>query len=121
MVDMVKKGVFQSVLKYQKDLAKVMSEKKALGAEFDVTMESSLLEKISKLSASIYKNLEVLENSIVEAKNHDSDAYEEAKYYREVVFDNMNVLRTVVDEAEAIVGKDYWAYPTYEEILYSVL
>ena len=32
----------------------------------------------------------------------------------------MTALRTIVDEVETIVAEEYWPYPTYAEILYSV-
>ena len=121
MIDMVKKGIFQSVLKYQEELSKVMATKKSLGAQFDTTMESSLLEKISNISAAIYNNLSSLEEAVDDVKNHASTALEEARYYRDVIFERMNALRVYVDQAEVIVGKDYWTYPTYEDMLYSIL
>lgn len=121
MIEMVKRGVFQSALEYQKELATVMKDKVSLGAEFDTTMEKSLLIKISNLTADGYKKLQVLEDAMDKVSEYSSDAYTEAKYYRDAIFSAMQELRKIVDELETVVGKKYWAYPTYEEILYSVL
>ena len=49
-----------------------------------------------------------------------SDAYEMARFYHEVIFVNMIDLRGVVDGLELLVGKEYWPYPTYGDIIYSV-
>ena len=43
-----------------------------------------------------------------------------AKYYREVIFTDMNQLREIIDALEVLVPSDIWPYPTYGEILYSV-
>jgi glutamine synthetase len=32
----------------------------------------------------------------------------------------MQLLRSVVDELETLVGKKYWPFPTYGELLFSV-
>jgi len=60
-----------------------------------------------------------LDNSILEAKNQDG-LLNTAKYYREVVFINMQELRSVIDNLETKIGKKYWPFPTYGELLYSV-
>ena len=49
-----------------------------------------------------------------------TDNLETAKYYREKIFLAMVNLRCAVDELETMVGSQYWEFPTYSEILYSV-
>lgn len=45
---------------------------------------------------------------------------EQAKYYKDVVFSAMNELRIVVDELETHTSAEYWPYPSYGDILFSV-
>lgn len=119
MLDMVKREIIPSVLSYVDDLTRTASSKKALNAQLNCELEESLIRAISNLAASLYKNLEQLDNSILEAKNQES-SLETAKYYRETVFMNMQSLRAIVDELETLVAKKYWPFPTYGELLYSV-
>ena len=40
--------------------------------------------------------------------------------FRKDVFENMEEVRKYADELETIVDRDFWPYPTYGEILFSV-
>ena len=40
--------------------------------------------------------------------------------YRDKVIPAMKELRDACDSLEIIVGKDYWPFPTYSELLFSV-
>jgi glutamine synthetase len=119
MVDMVKREIIPSVMGYLKDLSETACSKKSLNAQINCELEEKLIEKLSNLSACLYRNIEKLENSILEVKNQDT-SLSTAKYYREMVFINIQSVRSTVDELETLVGKEYWAYPTYGELLYSV-
>lgn len=119
MIDMVKKGIIPSVLEYEKMLIGVYTKKATFSDLFDTMLEESLLKKISKLATCLVKKLDNLENSVMESKNYD-DSLEIAKHYRENVFASMCNVRGIVDELETLVGKEYWAYPAYDDILYSV-
>jgi glutamine synthetase len=119
MIDMVKREIIPSVMGYLKDLSETACSKKSLNAQMNCELEEKLIEKLSNLSACLYRNIEKLENSILEVKNQDT-SLSTAKYYREMVFINIQSVRSTVDELETLVGKEYWAYPTYGELLYSV-
>ncbi|MDR0930399.1 MAG: glutamine synthetase III [Clostridiales bacterium] len=116
-IDMVKKGIVPSTISYEAEIAKVMRLK--FKADISEKLEHRLLTKLSQLLDTLYDKLEVLEGSLLQ---EDSDnSLENAKFYREVVFSQMNELRAVVDELETLVADKYWEYPTYAEILYSVI
>jgi glutamine synthetase len=119
MIDMVKRSIIPSVLNYLKDVSETASLKKSINANFNCQLEESLIESISSLSSSLYMKLIDLENSVLEARSQDTSP-ETAKYYREFVFVNMQSLRSVVDELETLVGKKYWPFPTYGDLLFSV-
>ncbi len=120
MVDMTKKQIIPAIIAYQSEIAKTTADKKALGnIGLSIELETRLLSDISNLGASLYKKLEILEDSVVKVKEL-TDIAEEAKFYREVIFANMAALRGVADELELLVGEKYWAFPTYGQILYSV-
>ena len=118
MVDMVKREIIPACVDYQKDLAKLLTEKKALGY-YDSTLEENLIGNISKMCASLLKKLETLESVIHETKEGDILAH--ASFYRDKIFAAMRELRIDVDGLETLVAKKYWPYPSYGQILFSVI
>lgn len=119
MIDMTNKFMIPSVISCQKDLAEVASSKAALGSIFNRDLEEKLLGKISVLASELYSRLGDLEQSLSGVKDY-SNNLELAKYFKDPVFEKMLALREVADELESIIGKKYWAFPTYGEILYSI-
>ena len=119
IVDMVKGEIIPACLSYQEDLAKLLQRKKACG-DYDVSVEEHLLGSIAKLSSSLLKKLSVLENTILESKE-EMDITTHATFYRDKIFTAMAELRLVVDELETLVARKHWPFPTYAEILYSVV
>jgi glutamine synthetase len=119
MVDMVKGEIIPASIDYQSELANLLNQKKACG-EYDVSLEAHLLERIAKLSASLLKKLNVLENAILESKE-EREIFAHASFYRDKVFTAISELRLVVDELETLVARKYWPFPTYAELLYSVI
>jgi len=119
MVDMVKGDIIPASVSYQNDLTELLQKKKALGY-FDSSLEENLISNISKLSASLLNKLNTLEKVILETKEERSIA-DQARFYREKVFAAMVELRIDVDGLETLVAKKYWPYPSYGQILYSVI
>ena len=48
------------------------------------------------------------------------DAKEQAFFYKDVVKEVMQELRTPADELEMIVDKEIWPIPTYGELMFEV-
>ena len=119
MIDMVKKYIIPSVLSYQGEISEIANSKKQLNPNLKCELEEKLLSNLSRLGNYLYAKLDTLETSVLNAKTH-SDLLESAKYYRESIFINMQHLRGIVDELEALIAKDHWSLPTYGELLFSV-
>jgi len=120
MVDMVKGEIIPASLDYQSELANILNQKKSCGGGYDTSLEAHLLDRISKLSAVLLKKLDVLENAILGSKE-EQDILAHASFYRDKVFTAISELRLVVDELETLVARKYWPFPTYAELLYSVI
>jgi glutamine synthetase len=119
MIDLVKEKIIGAVIDYQNDLAKLLKHKKDCGG-FDSSLEEHLLGKISKLSSSLLKKLTVLEDAVLETKEH-ADILAHATFYRDKVLVAMSELRLIVDELETLVSDKYWPLPTYGQMLFSVI
>lgn len=69
-------------------------------------------------NAKLYKALEGLRGA-VKATCH-GDALECAKYEHNVIIPAMAAVREQADELETLVGKEYWPFPTYDDLLFNV-
>ena len=80
--------------------------------------EEEVLRRLSKLSDDIFDGADELEN----AMNHIpcEDIFKKSAYMRDEILPRMESLRKAVDNAEVITAKEYWPYPDYGDILYSV-
>ena len=117
MLEIAKRDFLPAVCDYERDLAQTAISKKELGVNND--LEVTLLEKISALGVCLVKNTDALDNALLEVKKY-SDLLEHSKYFRSGVFVAMQELRAVADSLEMIVGKKYWPYPNYGELLLNV-
>lgn len=119
MLEMVKKDIIPAICNYSKDLTEGALAKKNLSSDIDVSLETSLISKISSLSACLSKKTAELDKVLLDAKDIE-DSEELAKFYHDTVLSQMNEVRAIADELETIVGKGYWPFPTYTDLLFSV-
>ena len=119
MLEMVKKDIIPAICNYSKDLTQGALAKKNLSSDIDVSLETSLVSKISSLSACLSKKTAELDKVLLDAKDIENSE-ELAKFYHDTVLSQMNEVRAIADELETIVGKGYWPFPTYTDLLFSV-
>ena len=119
MVDMAKKEILPAVEKYTKSLADTLAAKKAAVAGLPCKYETATVTKLSELSDSIADATDDLEAEI-EKFQAIEDVTEAANDIRDVILGKMDALRAVCDEAEAITAKEFWPFPTYSDLLFSV-
>ena len=117
LVEMAKRDVLPACMKYAKDLAESCQIKSNLGINQDA--ESTVLSSISDRSSVLLRNLEELEYAIREANSKET-VLERAKYFSKEVADAMQAVRSVADKLETEVSAEYWPYPTYSELLFSL-
>ena len=119
MVDMAKKEILPAVEKYTKSLADTLAAKKAAVAGLPCKYETATVTKLSALSDSIADATDDLEAEI-EKFQAIEDVTEAANDIRDVILGKMDSLRAVCDEAETITAKEFWPFPTYSDLLFSV-
>ena len=117
MIEMANKEIIPACAKFTKDLAAGIAEKAALG--LSSLAETDIAKKVSELTDRAYAATKVLEEVVVEAKLIENVA-EAAHNYHDKVVVAMQELRAACDAAETIVSKEYWPFPTYSDLLFSV-
>ena len=118
MLDMAKKDILPSVSLYAHELSDTIVAKKACG-DVDCSYEQDLLKKVSTLTGTAYKKVAALQDAVLKAKDI-TDNTELARFSKDSLFAAMSELRITVDELETCVAAEYWPYPSYGELLFSV-
>jgi glutamine synthetase len=119
MLEMINWYVIPAVIAYQNDLANALIAQKSFQADFGLKLETKILTRLSTLSDNLANVLEKLETSVEQMKNCSS-TLDSANYCKDIILPDMLATRTVVNELESLVGKKYWALPTYGDLLYSI-
>lgn len=119
MVDMARKDILPAVAKYSKDLCDTLLSKKAVCKKMDVSYEKETLENISKHTQGAFACTKDLEKALEDALKI-KDVTRLANHYKNEVLKAMKALRLHADNLETLVGAQYWPFPTYGELLFSV-
>ena len=119
MVDMAKCSYAPAIAKYTAYMAENAAAKKALDSSIPCEYEIGIVKRLSVLCDRVSKAADELQSAVIkldDAENIDSEAY----MIRDTVLVKMANLRTAVDEAETITSKDFWPFPSYADMLFSV-
>ena len=116
-LEMAKQEILPSCRNYVSALASGIAAKQSIGIEVPVEKESAV--QMAALTEELAKKITALDA----AKDNipsDDDALNHAKYYQDIVLPAMNEMRSIADKLECIVSKEYWPFPTYEDLMYRV-
>ena len=119
MVDMVRKDILPAVSAFTGDLAGDAAAKKAVSDAVDISYETGVIRRLSELMGMASKTVRTLEDAIL-ASATISGVEELSNFSRDSIFATMNELRIYVDEMETMTSAEYWPYPSYGEMLFSV-
>ncbi|MDY5626754.1 MAG: glutamine synthetase III [Clostridia bacterium] len=119
MIDMARKDIIPAVSEYTLALSNALIAKKNAVKNATFKTEESLITQLSVLNDECLKYTEKIEKALEKAKSI-TDINENARFYLEVVFDNMQKLRAAADQAETLTAEKYWPFPTYVKLLFGV-
>ena len=119
MLHIASKEIIPAVVEYLNELCESASLKKSINPAFSNECEEGLIADVSAKESEMYKAVGALKAAL---KNVPSDnAQTSANYYRDVVIPAMADVRKPADELELLVGREYWPFPTYGDLLFSVV
>ena len=116
---MARREILPAVMKFTGDVAAQAGAVKAVSPTLTTAPEEKLLTTLTTGASALSDRIDALQDAIV-ATNHNADALAIATYERDVVIPAMNDVRAVADELETVVGKTYWPFPTYADLLFNV-
>ena len=119
MIDMASQSILPAVLEYSGDVANTAATKQGISDAIDISTETALLEKLSAGAKAIQEGIDELSAVREDAAAKDNPTDAAFAYLREVI-PAMDKLRAAADEMELVVAKDYWPYPTYNDMLFYV-
>lgn len=118
LLEMAKQDIIPAVSDYVADLCANVAAKQAVNESIPCTTEKDLIMSLAegndKLSALITKLEEILGSIVMEEVVPASQAMAHE------VIPVMEEMRAVIDGMEKITSSEYWPYPTYFDLLYSV-
>ena len=118
-VDMARKQIIPAVTKFMKDLSDTIISKKAVGLTNSCDMEKGTLTQVSGFANKLYEEVEKLSTLLTKVDNY-TDALENATFYKSQIIPAMGAVRSAADSLEVLVGKDYWPFPTYSDLIYRI-
>lgn len=119
MLHIASKEIIPAVVEYSTDLCESVSLKKSISSALACTCEEGLLADISAQESELYSAVTNLKAVLADVPEDDALTY--ANYYKETVIPAMNAVREPADKLELLVGREYWPFPTYGDLLFSVV
>ena len=117
MAEMATKQIYPSVNKYVSELCVGLQAKKALFSTLPTTNEEELIKTLATCNEEMMNAVKRLTNDL---KDLPKDEREAANRMAHVVCPDMRELRALADKMETLCSKEYWPFPTYSELLFSI-
>ena len=119
MSEMVKKDIIPAIMAYVSELSETAANKKAISPDLASDFEVSMIQRLSLMTKVLYDKVAALDEALIAVREIE-DIAENAKSYKNDILPIMQEIRATADEAELIVAKKYWPFPTYGDLLFSV-
>ena len=118
MIEMVNKDVIPAVSYFVGTLCRSVASKQTVSESIPCEAEKGLITKLATLNDKTSAAVAALEKVLKAVKKEEVLSASQAMAH--VIIPAMDDVRKLVDEMETLTSSDYWPYPTYFDILYSV-
>ena len=118
LVDMVQHSILHAASRYEGVLCQTILQKKQALPHVDCRVETALAESILTLNGELLDDTVALKTALETAPETDGEHM--LRYYHDTIFAQMNKVRASIDKLETLVAGDYWPYPRYTDLLFSV-
>ncbi|MDX9824829.1 MAG: glutamine synthetase type III, partial [Sphaerochaeta sp.] len=116
MVEMCRKHVLPSVIRYVGDLSDAIAKQEAIG--LDASMQRQTISVVQTALNQAIEGTELLHVCIAKALSYKDEVLKQAQIYRDEVVSQMQSLRSHLDLMETYTDKTYWPFPSYDDLLF---
>ncbi len=117
LLEMAKQDIYPSVNGYIAELCGTIAAKRAVSEKISCKSDLVLVEKLSALLEGFISSVKKLELDLAEMPEGERAASQKMAH---VIVPDMEAVRRISDEMESLCSSDYWPFPTYTDLLYSV-
>ena len=117
MLEMGRQDIYPAVNGYIAELCSVIAAKRAVSEKMACGEDAALAEKLSTMNEAFFAAMKKLEKDLAEMPEGEGPASQKMAH---VIVPDMEAVRSIADVMERLTSSDYWPYPTYSEILYSI-
>ncbi|MCD8308846.1 MAG: glutamine synthetase III [Clostridia bacterium] len=118
MLQMAKQDILPAVSDFIAELCGNVAAKKAVSDSIPCESEKALITRLSTLNDKFSTEIAKLELELSKIDKEDVKPASQAMAH--IVVPQMQVIRSIADEMETMTSSDYWPYPSYYDLLYSV-
>ncbi|MDO4315862.1 MAG: glutamine synthetase III [Oscillospiraceae bacterium] len=115
MVDMIRHDILPAVSGYATDLCERAASKDALGVA--CKYETTTAKEVGKLTDALLAACDKLEKDLAKTP---ADAKKAMAYSHDTIIADMGKAREAADQLERITASEYWPFPVYSDLLFSV-
>lgn len=120
MLEMARKDLLPAAIRYIRSLSDTVNALRSAVPGADCSPETELLKRMSDSAAAFYRLSEKLAADLAATGAQDG-LLGSACYLRDVILPDMEELRNIADDMEEIMPDEFYPYPTYGDLLFSVL
>ena len=117
LTDLDEREIFPACAKFAGEMGRIVRDIREAGVE--PIAEMRLLKLVTERNVKLFDAINSLRDAILNTKQ-SSLALENAQYERYIIVPAMAKVREIADDLEALVGKEYWPFPTYDDLLFNV-
>jgi len=116
-ISMINTQIVPAVVKYMNLLLDNYLKLEQAHLGIGTTYLGKEIKQIDQFLGELKKRSEILENRLSELKEEEATHETAAKYFTEIV-PMMRSAREVADTLEVVIGKEYWPFPNYVDMLF---
>ena len=118
MIDMVQHMILNAASHYSSCLCETIVRKREAIPGISMRVEEALAESIAHLNDQLLSETAALKSAVELAPAQTGS--ETLHYYHDAILNRMNTVRAIADQLETLTASEFWPYPTYCDLLFSV-
>lgn len=117
--EMIRRDILPAISSYIKNLSETVTLRNSALGSSKKSYEEAVITRLTDISANVYSLTNNLDEKLITAKDV-KNIKDKAEVYKSAVISLMDKIRVLVDEAERLCSAEFWPYPSYGKMLFSI-